>query len=265
MTTSTGIRPAGPPLRRRVARWVGLLVAAVVLGQALVLVEVSPSGLLSGLVEIGELVAAGLPPNTDALGPALSATLETLDIALVATAASVLISVPLAACAARNLTAGRVLYGPTRAVAAFFRTIPSLVWALLFVVAVGLGPFAGVLALTVHSVGMLVRLYAECIEEMPHGPIEALTTAGATRVQVLTHAVVPELLPNLAGLALYRLEENVRSSLVLGFVGAGGIGFQVLSAMNLFAYADVTMLVIVLFGLVVAVEVGSAALRRRLR
>lgn len=265
MSAPPDVRPAVRPLGRRVARWAVLLAVAVVLGQAVLLVEASPAALLSGLVEIGELVVAGLPPNVDALGPALWATLETVDIALVATAAAVLISLPMAACAARNLAVGRVLSAPTRAVAAFFRTIPSLVWALLFVVAVGLGPFAGVLALTVHSVGMLVRLYAECIEEMPDGPIEALTASGASRVQILTHAVIPELLPTLAGLALYRLEENVRSSLVLGFVGAGGIGFQVLSAMNLFAYSDVTMLVIVLFALVITVELGSAALRRRLR
>lgn len=135
----------------------------------------------------------------------------------------------------------------------------------MFVVAVGLGPFAGVLALTVHSTGMLVRLYAESIEEMPMGPVEALVTSGANRAQVFAHAVVPELLPSLAGLALYRLEENVRSSLVLGFVGAGGIGFQVLSAMEMFVYPQVTMIIIVLFALVIAVELGSAALRHALR
>ncbi|MGH3794009.1 MAG: phosphonate ABC transporter, permease protein PhnE [Pseudonocardiaceae bacterium] len=265
MSAPTSTYPAAPPTARRLLRTAALIAGACVLGQAVFIVDASPAALLSGLSGMAELVSEGLPPDPAALGPALQAMLETIDIAVVATVASVVLSIPLAACAARNLAAGRILYAPTRAIAAFFRAIPSLVWALMFVVAVGLGPFAGVLALTVHSTGMLVRLYAESIEEMPIGPVEALVTSGANRAQVFTHAVVPELLPNLAGLALYRLEENVRSSLVLGFVGAGGIGFQILSAMEMFVYPQVTTLVLALFALVIAVELGSAALRRYLR
>jgi phosphonate transport system permease protein len=125
---------------------------------------------------------------------------------------------------ATSLMVGRYLAGPVRAGATFLRAIPDLIWALIFVSAVGLGPFAGVLALTVHSVGMLVRLFAETIEEMDTGPVDALVVAGASRAQVFSHAVPPELAPTLGALVLYRLEQNERSSLVLGFVGAGGIG-----------------------------------------
>ena len=141
--------------------------------------------------------------------------------------------------------------------------MPDLIWALIFVTAVGLGPFPGALAISVHSVGMLGRLFAEVIEDMDMGPMEALAMTGATRLQVFSHAVVPTVLPSLLGIALYRFDENIRSSLVLGFVGAGGLGFEVLTAMNLFQYRTVSLLLLLTFVLVIAAERGSAALRKR--
>ena len=145
---------------------------------------------------------------------------------------------------------------------ALARVVPDLVWALIFVTAVGLGPFPGALAVSVHSVGMLGRLFAETIEDMDMGPVDALTMTGAHRLAVFSHAVVPSLLPNLLGITLYRLDENIRSSLVLGFVGAGGIGFELLTAMNLFQYRTVSMLLVVVFVIVIAAERLSATLRR---
>src|SRR6202163_2776093 len=132
----------------------------------------------------------------------------------------------------------------------------------VFVTAVGLGPFPGALALAVHSVGMLGRLFSEVIEDIDMGPVEALTLTGAGRLQVFTHAVIPGVLPSLLGLGLYRFDENLRSSLVLGFVGAGGIGFQLLTAMNLFQYQTVAFLLIVTFVLVTGAERISAYLRK---
>jgi phosphonate transport system permease protein len=142
--------------------------------------------------------------------------------------------------------------------------VPDLVWALLFVTAVGLGPFPGALALSVHSIGMLGRLFAEVIEQMDMAPVEALALTGARRLQIFTHGVVPSVLPSLLGIGLYRLDENIRSSLVLGFVGAGGIGFQLLTAMNLFQYQEVSLLLIIIFIVVIAAERFSAVLRARL-
>ena len=109
---------------------------------------------------------------------------------------------------------------------------------------------------------MLGRLFAEVIEDMDFGPVEALTLTGASRLQVFTHAVVPGVLPSLLGIGLYRFDENLRSSLVLGFVGAGGLGFRLLTAMNLFQYQTVSLLLIATFMLVMAAERGSALLRR---
>jgi phosphonate transport system permease protein len=142
--------------------------------------------------------------------------------------------------------------------------VPDLVWALLFVTAVGLGPFPGALAVSVHSIGMLGRLFAEVVEDMDMGTVEALTMSGASRLQVFSHAVVPSVLPSLLGIALYRLDENIRASLVLGFVGAGGLGFQLLTAMNLFQYRTVSLLLIVTFAIVILTERLSATLRARI-
>ncbi len=146
----------------------------------------------------------------------------------------------------------------------FARSVPDLVWALLFVTAVGLGPFPGALALAVHSIGMLGRLFAETIEHMEMAPIDALSLTGARRLQVFTHGVIPSVLPALTGITLYRLDENIRSSLVLGFVGAGGIGFELLSAMSLFQYRLVSLYLIVTFVLVIGAERLSALVRARL-
>ena len=160
------------------------------------------------------------------------------------------------------MTPAKPLYYAARGVISLTRSVPDLVWALLFVTAVGLGPFPGALALGVHSIGMLGRLFAEVIEDMDMGPVEALTLTGASRLQVFAHAVVPGVLPSLLGIALYRFDENLRSSLVLGFVGAGGIGFFLLTAMNLFQYQTVAFLLIVTFVLVTCAERMSAYLRR---
>jgi phosphonate transport system permease protein len=176
----------------------------------------------------------------------------------------IVLAVPLAVLAASNITPSRFAYYGARGIIGFARAVPDLVWALLFVTAVGLGPFPGGLALGVHSVGMLGRLFAETIEQMDMAPIHALELTGARRIQVFTHGIVPTILPALLGISLYRLDENIRSSLVLGFVGAGGIGFELLTAMNLFQYQEVSLLLIIIFVIVLGAERLSAALRERL-
>jgi phosphonate transport system permease protein len=250
---------------RRALRRLAVLAGVAVLGQAAVVAQVHPLALVQGVGGLVGLVRDGVPPDLSVLPEAGSAVLQTVDIALVATAASAVLSVPLAALSVRgraqSLAVGRYLAAPVRVAATFLRAIPDLIWALVFVAAVGLGPFAGVLALTVPSVGMLVRLFAEAVEEMDTGPADALLVAGATRAQLFSHAVLPELAPTVGALVLYRLEQNVRSSLVLGFVGAGGIGFQILSTMEEFQYRQASTLMLVLFAVVGLCELGSARLR----
>ncbi len=240
-----------------------LLLFLVAVGQATLVVQARPQDLITGAHGIADILRRSWPPDLSKLPDALWPTLETIDIALFGTVVGVILALPLSTLAARNTAPARPLYYLARGLISLARAVPDLIWALIFVTAVGLGPFPGALAICVHSLGMLGRLFAEVIEDMDMGPVEALTMTGATRLQVFSHAVVPSVLPSLLGIALYRFDENIRSSLVLGFVGAGGLGFEVLTAMNLFQYRTVSLLLIVTFLLVLAAERGSAALRKR--
>jgi phosphonate transport system permease protein len=256
-------RETKPPGRRNSALpFVALFAFLVVLAQATLVVHARPQDLITGIHGIADILSRAWPPDVAGLGKALWPALETVDIAVFGTTVGVVIALPLAVLAAHNTTPARPLYALARSLIAVARVVPDLVWALIFVTAVGLGPFPGALAISVHSIGMLGRLFAEVIEDMDMGPVEALTTTGAGRMQIFSHAVVPSVLPSLLGIALYRLDENMRSSLVLGFVGAGGIGFELLTAMNLFQYRTVSLLLLITFVLVIAAERLSAALRR---
>lgn len=240
------------------------IIVLVLAGQALVVVQAQPAALITGVQGMANLIARSVPPNFSSFPQQVWPILETVDIALFGTFFGVFLALPLAWLAAHNTTPASFVYHGARGFIAICRSVPDLVWALLFVTAVGLGPFAGALALTVHSVGMLGRLLAETIEDMDMGPMEALASTGASRLQIFTHAVVPSVLPTLLGITLYRFDDNIRSSLVLGFVGAGGIGFQLLTAMSLFDYRTVSLLLIVTFVLVIGAERMSAALRKRM-
>jgi phosphonate transport system permease protein len=240
------------------------LLGLAIVVQALIVVEARPQDLITGIHGMADLIWRAVPPDFSKLPAAVWPTLQTVDIALFGTMVGIVIAVPLALLAAANMTPSRFAYYVARSVIGFTRAVPDLVWALLFVTAVGLGPFPGGLALGVHSVGMLGRLFAETIEQMDMGPIHALELTGARRIQVFTHGIIPTILPSLLGISLYRLDENIRSSLVLGFVGAGGIGFQLLTAMNLFQYQEVSLLLIIIFVIVLGAERASATLRERL-
>jgi phosphonate transport system permease protein len=253
------------PLRATMFRLAVTMGAVVVLGQAAVVSRARPQDLVTGVNGMADILRRSFPPDVQNLRPALGGVLETFDIALLGTCIAIVLSLPLAALAAENVSPSRPVYVVARGIIAITRAVPDLVWALLFVTAVGLGPFPGVLALSVHSIGMLGRLFAETIEDIDMGPVQALTLTGASRVQVVTHAVVPGLLPGLLGIALFRLDENVRSSLVLGFVGAGGIGFLILTAMNLFQYRQVATLLILTYLLVMLVERVATIARNRIR
>jgi phosphonate transport system permease protein len=240
------------------------LLGVAIVVQALIVVEARPQDLITGIHGMADIIWRAMPPDFSKLPAAAWPTLQTVDIALFGTMVGIVIAVPLALLAAANMTPSRFAYYAARSVIGFTRAVPDLVWALLFVTAVGLGPFPGGLALGVHSVGMLGRLFAETIEQMDMGPIHALELTGARRIQVFTHGIIPTILPSLLGISLYRLDENIRSSLVLGFVGAGGIGFQLLTAMNLFQYQEVSLLLIIIFVIVLGAERASATLRERL-
>jgi phosphonate transport system permease protein len=245
-------------------RCVLTLLGIAVVVQSLIVVEARPSDLITGIHGMADLIRRAVPPDFSKLPSMIWPTIQTVDIALFGTMVGIVLALPLAVLAASNIAPSRFAYYAARGVIGFTRAVPDLVWALLFVTAVGLGPFPGGLALGVHSVGMLGRLFAETIEQMDMAPIHALELTGARRIQVFTHGIIPTILPTLFGISLYRLDENIRSSLVLGFVGAGGIGFELLTAMNLFQYQEVSLLLIIIFVIVLGAERLSAALREHL-
>ena len=205
-----------------------------------------------------------LPPATSRLGPILETLLLTFQMAVVGTFLGLLLSLPLAVLASRNLTPHPLVLQATRGLIAFFRTVPELIWALIFVIAVGLGPSAGTLAIMIETVGFAGRFFAEAMEESDPGPCEALRAIGAGRLGVIVSAVMPDSLPSLVATSLYSLEKATRSSVVLGLVGAGGIGLELKAAMDLFQYAQASTIILSIFLLVLLVEQASAWLRRRI-
>ncbi|OGB50138.1 MAG: phosphonate ABC transporter, permease protein PhnE [Burkholderiales bacterium RIFOXYD2_FULL_59_8] len=224
---------------------------------------VSLSEFIQGFPQMGRLVGEMLPPSTARLGAVGKALLETFQMAFVGTVVGVLISVPIAVLATRHLTPHPALYHLARNLIAFARTVPDLLWALLFIVSVGLGPFAGTLAIIVDKIGFCGRFFAEAMEEVDRGPQEALSAIGADKLSLVMCAVIPAAMPSFINTSLFSLEKATRSSVVLGLVGAGGIGIELKVAMDLFNYDEAATIILAIFALVILVEQASAWLRRR--
>lgn len=225
-------------------------------------VEFSLPRLIEGLPHMQDFLSRMWPPDFSILNRVLTDTLQTIQLAWIATVVSALISFPIAFVAASNIFENK----PLRAIVIFFlnadRAIDSLILALFFVSAVGLGPFPGTLALAIHSVGMLGKLFADAIEAIDRGPIEALESAGAGKLATIRWAVWPQVAPHFISFFLFRFELNVRVAVVLGLVGAGGIGFLLTQYMRLFQYQKVATVILVILVLVMVVDFFSSKLRR---
>lgn len=225
--------------------------------------EISIRGLLTGLPNMATIATEMVPPATDRFVPMLMSVLVTFQMALVGTVIGVIISIPLAVLAARNLTPHPWVHTGVRGLVSFFRTVPDLAWALFFVVSVGLGPFAGTLTIIVDTIGFCARFFAENMEEADPGPVEALSAIGARRLDIVACGVLPAALPAMTNTSLFALEKAVRSSVVLGLVGAGGIGAELAVSMEMFRYDQAAMIVLMIFVLVLSVERFSSAARAR--
>ena len=226
--------------------------------------QLSVLGFFEGLPYMADLFVRMIPPDLSRIGPILSALLETFQMALVGTALGVLFSLPLAIWASKRLSPHPLVYYAARGLISWFRTVPDLVWALFFVVTVGLGPFAGTLALMVDTMGFCGKFFAEAMEETEEGPQEALTALGARRSGVICAAVIPAAMPSFINTSLFSLEKATRSSVVLGLVGAGGIGIELKVAMDLFEYPTAATIIVCIFILVLMVERLSSHLRQRI-
>jgi phosphonate transport system permease protein len=191
----------------------------------------------------------------------VGATLETVQMALAGTFLALLVAFPVGFLAARNTTPHPLVYYGLRGALNFLRTIPDLALGLLFVAAVGLGAFAGTLALAIHTATVLGKLLSESVENIDEGIVEAIRATGAGYAQILSFAVLPQILPDLISFTLYRLETNIRAASVLGLIGAGGIGYLMSTSFRTFQYQEAAAIVVVLIALVMFVDYLSSRLR----
>ena len=225
--------------------------------------EISAARLVEGAPFMLDFLRRMLPPDLSVVGNGVTGAIQTLQIAVVGTGVSALLALPLGFAAARNVSPPWLFYG-ARSVLNVFRAIDTLVYALFFVAAVGLGPFPGVLAVVAYTVTVLAKLYSEAIEAIDPGPVEAVDAAGATRLQVLRWGVLPQLVPQFLSFALYRFETNIRAAAILGFVGAGGIGFYIQTYLRTLNYPAASAVLLVLIALVMLVDFASSRIRARL-
>jgi phosphonate transport system permease protein len=212
--------------KRPILRFICFLLVAALYAKLLWDTEVSVLKLERCLPWMADFIARMFPPDFSVLGSALRGALQTLEIAIVGTSLAALLALPLGFLSARNIAPPSVFYG-MRGLLNLFRSIDTIVYALFFVAAVGLGPFPGVMAVVVYTTMSLAKLYSEAVEGIDTGPVEAITATGATRLQILRYGVIPQIIPLFISYILYRLETNIRAAAIPGFVGAGGIGFYI--------------------------------------
>ncbi len=219
--------------------------------------------LMRGIPNMVRLIREMTPPDFNRLASISKALLQTFQMGLVGAVIGIGISFFLAVLASRRNTPHPLLYHMTRFIIAFCRSVPDLVWAVMFVASVGLGVFAGTLTIIVDTIGFCGRFFAEAIEEVDQGPEEALTTIGADRLDIVLAAIVPAAMPSFVNSSLFALEKAVRSSVVLGLVGAGGIGIELKVAMDMFQYQEAATIILCIFLLVIVVEQFSTYAGRK--
>ncbi len=224
--------------------------------------------LLTKFGKAADIVRGLMHPSASVLHEGLVLLVQTIFLAFMATAFAIPVAFVLAFPSARNLTRGsfasRMAYSVARTVMNFVRAVEPLVWALIFISWVGIGPFAGVLALWIHSVAALTKLYSEQIESIDTGPMDAITATGASTLQVLRYGVVPQVIPPFLSFTIYRWDINVRMSTIIGFVGGGGIGYILKPRVDLGEWGEVGTLVLLIAGTVWVMDILSAKIRERI-
>jgi phosphonate transport system permease protein len=271
MTLTRELRLPVPPKPRRGRSIVaaGVLVAGLVAVHyaSIRVTGYSFSEVVRGLPDMAEFFGEAIPADlswTEVIKPGLVASLETLAVGLLGTTFSIPLALVLALLAARTTNRNRFVYQGARLVLSLLRAIPDFALCLIFITAVGLGMVPAVLAILLHNVGVMGKLWAEAMEEVDEGPIDALRLAGGSSTQVAAHAVVPSVVSQCAGLLLYRFDVNVRSALVLSLFGGFGLGFRIFSAQAVFQYDAMLTYILMVLVMVVLVDQLSIVVRRRL-
>jgi phosphonate transport system permease protein len=231
---------------------------------SLIGVEISPQKLQRFWPNIFRFLGSLWPPDSAYWLKMLDPILATVQMAFLGTILAVILSFPFALLAASNTSPHPVVYQTSRMILNVIRAIPALVWAIIFVAAMGFGPFAGVIALGIGQVGVLGKLYSEAIEAINPRQVEAVRATGAGVLQVFSFGVLPQALPLMISYTLLDFESNVRSATILGIVGAGGIGFELQASFSQFQFKQVMTILIEIVLLVTLIDQLSAFVRRRL-
>ena len=195
----------------------------------------------------GDILSRMLPPDFSNLNLLIYAMFETIEIAFLGTFIAIVLSIPFGLFSARNLAPNYFVYIICKTIVIFFRAIPEFIIAMILVIAIGFGAMPGVLALGLHTMGFLAKFYAEDIEHINTGPIDALRSSGATKSQIISYGIIPQILPAFVANNLYILDRNVRMATMLGIVGAGGIGYELQSSFRMFEYEKVSAIIILIF------------------
>ena len=267
---SLGTKVANPDKEIKGWFWKAEIWAIVIISLIVgwIIVEVKPIAFFTQAGNAKNIVQGLFNPNFKQLVPMLAALMETVYLALLATIFAVPFAFILSFFAAKNLMystiLGRIVYYFIRTITTIVRSIEALVWAIIFCVWVGIGPFAGMLALWIHSIAALVKLYSEQIESIDPGPMEAIVATGASTLQVWRYAVTPQILSPYLAFTIYRWDMNVRMATVVGFVGGGGIGLALNQQQQMLAWRNVGLIIWLIALVVWVMDIFSGYLREKL-
>ena len=213
----------------------------------------------------GDIINRMLPPDFSNFQNLIYSMLETIEIAFLGTFIAIVLSIPVGLFSARNLAPNYMVFLIARIITIFFRAIPEFIIAMILVIAIGFGAVPGVLALGIHTMGFLAKFYAEDIEHINKGPVEALKSSGASKRQIISFAVIPQIIPSFIANNLYILDRNIRMATMLGIVGAGGIGYELQSSFRMFEYQKVSAIIIIIFITIFIIDHLSSFIRSKVK
>jgi len=249
--------------RVQIRQWLTILLFIMLLGGSVMATDASLVDLLQNTDQMFMFLEKFLHPDWSYAPFILKPLLETVQMAFVGTLTGAVLAFPAAFLATTFVTGSKWLTMMVRGLLNMIRTIPELLLAVLFVAIAGIGSFSGVLALTVFTFGMVSKLFYEAIETIDKGPIEAMTAAGASKIQIITFAVMPQIMSHVTSYVMYAFEINVRASAILGYIGAGGIGLFLQRALSQLRYDRVSMIIITIFAVVICMDIINEQIRKR--
>ena len=213
---------------------------------------------------LGDIISRMLPPDFSNFQNLIYSMIETIEIAFLGTFIAISLSIPIGLFSARNLAPNYGVFLLARTITIFFRAIPEFIIAMILVIAIGFGAMPGVLALGIHTMGFLAKFYAEDIEHVNKGPIEALKSSGASKRQIISFAIIPQIIPSFIANNLYIFDRNIRMATMLGIVGAGGIGYELQSSFRMFEYQKVSAIIVIIFITIFIIDHLSSFIRSKI-